>query len=157
MSALDPKYDAVVCRNCIRAFDVDYDNELRNVRVIEKKDQPDGWELIIFEAECPLCFTKETYTNREDARFGGDVPEKMLAVYKLENELLRKRLLKHEERIARFEKETTRLRKENRKFADIIHKVQEAGKGEQLQEVEDVPSTPPRRQTTSTSHNRYIT
>lgn len=76
MSISEDDCEFVVCKNCIRAFDVRnfwMKNYSKKVKVIMEKplgDDPDkdGIETI-FEAECPYCFHINKYSDISDAHF----------------------------------------------------------------------------------------
>lgn len=136
--------DFVVCRNCIRAFDVDHwwSNNHMNPRIISsqiryKNDDPNDEEIdTTFEAECPYCFHVYKYNNLVDIRFAGGLAlEKEKEIYKRENEMLRKRIIDERRSITQLETKVSKLKREKaslneecKKLADTIHDLKTGSK-----------------------------
>ena len=133
--------DFVVCRNCIRAFDVDhwwsnthFNPRIKSSQIRYKNDDPNDEEIdTIFEAECPYCFHTYKYNNLADIRYAGAEKEK--EIYKQENEMLRKRIIDErrsitqlESKISKLKREKGKLTEECKKLADTIHDLKTGSK-----------------------------
>ncbi len=132
MKEIDPNLPFVICTHCVRAYDVDWsDNSTRNTSVIWKSEDKNGDIVDVrIESECPYCFEYSYYNMNKDFYYTDTdtIEEKKIKINETENDHLRRKINDLTDKITLLErdldkanKDRTRLRKENKKLADMIH------------------------------------
>jgi hypothetical protein len=142
MSISENDCSFAVCKNCIRAFDVDhywdknysYQYKIISSKPNSKNPDADGYTTI-FETECPFCFHVNRFNDVLDVHYPDRNGTKLKDAYKAENEVLRRRLLQHGQTITQLENKYNRIKREKAKLADeckrladVVHAVKTGSK-----------------------------
>lgn len=136
MSALsDRDTPFVLCKNCIRTFDVHnywqkgYSKNIEIVDNYPNSSNPDvdGFTTV-FNAECPYCFNTTAYNDTDDVIYPEMHDSKLRDAYKAENEALRKQVIQQERKINRLERSEMKLDADCKRLADIIHTLKTGNK-----------------------------